>query len=124
MRGQVCPAHWLVSSVSGHNRPLLDAGTGVTLAAVDTYGQRLAVAMEARGKMTVRELSDRIGVSEKTISRWRTSKHAPEGDNVRSAAVALGVSADYLLSLTADPTPPEDSPAARVAEATEILGAE
>lgn len=48
--------------------------------------------------------ADMIGVKKATISIWKSKGKAPSGDTVRVIADVLGVSADYLLERTDDPT--------------------
>lgn len=48
--------------------------------------------------------ADMFGVTRATISKWNSRNKAPMGETVRLIADALGVSADYLLCRTDDPT--------------------
>ena len=48
--------------------------------------------------------ADMFGISKSTISSWNTKKTFPKGDTVAAVADALGVSSDYLLGRTDDPT--------------------
>ena len=48
--------------------------------------------------------ADMFGISKSTISSWNTKNTFPKGDTVAAVADALGVSADYLLGRTDDPT--------------------
>ena len=48
--------------------------------------------------------ADKFGVTRATISTWGTRKKTPKGDTIAVIADALGVSADYLLGRTNDPT--------------------
>lgn len=45
-----------------------------------------------------------LGISKSTISSWGSKNTFPKGDNVAVIADAFGVSADYLLGRTDDPT--------------------
>lgn len=45
-----------------------------------------------------------FGVTRSTISQWNSKNKVPMGETVRAIADALGVSADYLLCRTDDPT--------------------
>ncbi len=45
-----------------------------------------------------------FGVTRSTISQWNSKNKIPMGETVRTIANALGVSADYLLCRTNDPT--------------------
>lgn len=48
--------------------------------------------------------ADMFGVSKSTISSWNTKNTFPKGDTVAAVADALGVSSDFLLGRTDDPT--------------------
>lgn len=48
--------------------------------------------------------ADMFGVTRATISIWNSKNKAPKGDTVRVIADQLGVSADYLLERTDNPT--------------------
>ena len=48
--------------------------------------------------------ADMFGISRSTISSWNTKNTFPKGETVAAIADALGVSADYLLCRTDDPT--------------------
>lgn len=48
--------------------------------------------------------ADMFGISKSTISSWNTKNTFPKGDTVAAVADALGVSSDYLLGRTDDPT--------------------
>lgn len=48
--------------------------------------------------------ADMFGLTRATISTWNTKGTAPKGETVAVIATALGVSADYLLGRTDDPT--------------------
>lgn len=48
--------------------------------------------------------ADLIGTTRSTISVWNTKKTVPKGEFVAAIANALGVSTDYLLGRTDNPT--------------------
>ncbi|MBO4732099.1 MAG: helix-turn-helix transcriptional regulator [Spirochaetaceae bacterium] len=48
--------------------------------------------------------ADLIGTTRSTISVWRTKKTMPKAEFITAIANAYGVSADYLLGRTDDPT--------------------
>lgn len=52
---------------------------------------------EKRG-LTQRELADRIGVSDKAVSKWETARGLPDVGSLDSLAQALGVSIAELLT--------------------------
>jgi len=68
-------------------------------------GNRLKQTRETLG-LTQQELADLAGVSLRTITRWEGQ--SSNEDNLFQVARALNVSADYLLGLTDDPTPPDN----------------
>ena len=51
---------------------------------------------EERG-MTQLELADRIGVSDKTVSKWETAKGLPDVSLLEPLAQALGISVIELM---------------------------
>lgn len=65
-------------------------------------GQRINRALGKRN-MTQKELAEKVGVSEKSISAYVNGiKGCPSGKRIREFAIALDVSADYLLGLVPD----------------------
>lgn len=66
---------------------------------MDTYvtGTTIKALREQRG-MTQAKLADRIGVSNKTVSKWETAKGLPDISLVQSLAQALGVSVIELMN--------------------------
>lgn len=50
-------------------------------------------------QMTQRELADRIGVTEVSISRYLHCQRVPNANVLLATAKALGVSCDYLSGL-------------------------
>jgi hypothetical protein len=74
--------------------------------------ERIRLACEAAGTVegvwrrmwNVAEGRGRTGPSRRTLNRW-LSGHAPSSDHLALFCVATGVSADYILGLTDDPTP-------------------
>ena len=55
-------------------------------------------ALREKGNLTQKELADRIGVSDKTVSKWETGKGLPDIPLLEPVAGALGVSVSELLS--------------------------
>lgn len=45
-------------------------------------------------------LANRVGCSKCAVAGWRRGQNMPDGYNVARLAMALGVSADWLLGLT------------------------
>ena len=54
--------------------------------------------LRERRKITQRELSETIGVSDKTVSKWETEKGFPDIGIIEELAKALGVSIAELLT--------------------------
>ena len=48
--------------------------------------------------MKQRELADKVGITEATLSRYENGKRNPRGDIAAKLAKALGVTTDYLLN--------------------------
>lgn len=48
--------------------------------------------------------ADKFGVTRATISTWKSKNTTPKGDTVAAIADAFGISSDYLLGRTDDPT--------------------
>ncbi|MDN5277920.1 MAG: hypothetical protein PWR01_1885 [Clostridiales bacterium] len=63
---------------------------------MDMFIKRLQELLDERD-MTQRELAERIGVTEVTISRYIKGERKPRIDTVGKIAEAFGVSIDYLL---------------------------
>ena len=54
--------------------------------------------LREKRKITQRELSEKIGVSDKTVSKWETEKGFPDIGIIEELAKALGVSIAELLT--------------------------
>ena len=65
--------------------------------------------------------AEMFGVTRATISQWNSRNKAPKGETVRIIADALGVSTDYLLGRTNNPT--DYSNPNSVADTKEIMPA-
>src|SRR2546425_5775031 len=71
----------------------------------ETLGQRLALIRGKRG-LSQLDLAKLTGLKVQNISRLETeSREHVRSDTLIRLATALGVSADYLLGLTDDPSP-------------------
>lgn len=69
-----------------------------------SFASRLRTAREARG-LTQVDLAARTGIVQNALSHYECGRREPSLDNLRRLAVALGVSAGYLLGLEAgEPT--------------------
>lgn len=62
---------------------------------------RLKKAIRQRG-ITQRELSEKVGISEVSMSRYCAGTRIPTAENLLAIAFALQVSTDYLLGLADD----------------------
>lgn len=62
-----------------------------------TFGERLKNYRKARS-LTQQELAERIGVSDKTVSRWESDGGYPDVPTLVPLAQALGVTVDDLLN--------------------------
>ena len=60
------------------------------------FGKRLASLLKARG-MTQKQLAQRLGMSEITISRYVTGERQPSAEAVTNIARELGTTGDYLM---------------------------
>ena len=60
------------------------------------FGERLKEIIEERG-MTQRELAEKAGITEATISRYLSFQRVPKATHVLKIANALKCSCDYLL---------------------------
>ena len=84
-----------------------------------TLGQKLTNLRKARG-MTQEELSEAIGVTRQTISKWELDTSTPDLDYLCKLCDLFGVTADYLIRPeketveTAPPPPTESAPPPRV----------
>lgn len=63
-----------------------------------TIGDRLKYSLELRN-MTQKELADKIGVTEISMSRYVNSTREPRADKVILICRTLGISSDWLLGL-------------------------
>lgn len=54
--------------------------------------------LREKGKITQKELADKINVSDKTVSKWETGKGLPDIAIVEELAKSLGVSVSELLT--------------------------
>ena len=57
--------------------------------------------------ITAYRLSKDCGILETTIGQWKSKRQTPSTQAIVKLAIYFNVSADYLLGLTNDPTPPE-----------------
>ncbi len=65
----------------------------------DSFGRCLIYARQRRD-MTAEQLSKLSGINASQISHFETDKREPSAGNIRKLAVALDITADYLLGLS------------------------
>lgn len=70
-----------------------------------TLGQRLAELRKTKG-MNQKDVAEVLGVSRSSVASWETGHRIPRIEELSALASVFGVSADYLLMKTDDPTPP------------------
>jgi transcriptional regulator with XRE-family HTH domain len=68
----------------------------------DTFPDRLKAARELR-KVSQSELAARAGLPPTSISHFEAGSRKPSFENLRRLAVALEVTTDFLLGLSAEP---------------------
>lgn len=71
---------------------------------VGIFGERLKQIRTARG-LSQKIVADNAGITAAQVSRYEAGLQTPTEDAIRRIAQFLGVSADYLLGLTDDPSP-------------------
>lgn len=67
-----------------------------------SFGQRLAAARE-QASVTQVELAQKLGVIQQVIAAWERRDSALKPEQIRSLAIALGTSTDYLLGMSEMP---------------------
>ena len=70
----------------------------------ETLGGKIAEMLEKNG-MTQRELAERVGVTEVSMSRYIKGDRIPKGPIIANIAGALHTSTDYLLGQEASEDP-------------------
>lgn len=68
---------------------------------MSTFTDRLSLLLE-KNNMTQRELSERIGVTTATLSRYVSGSRLPNSDTIANIAMALHTTSDYLLGCETD----------------------
>ena len=74
-----------------------------------TVAERLQFLLESRD-MKQTELADRIGISKQSLYKYLHCKCEPRSEVIAKMAAALSTSADFIVGLTADPTPRQRDP--------------
>jgi transcriptional regulator with XRE-family HTH domain len=73
---------------------------------MENFAERVIAERETHG-WTRRELAKQAGLHEQHLAKVeRGQRQRIEADTIIKLARALGCSADYLMGLTEDPTPP------------------
>lgn len=72
---------------------------------------------------TNRYIATVLDVNENTVSRWASGRRQPGKLSLNQLAALFGVSIEYLLGSTDDPTPPPDEIEDLSAEEREMLRA-
>ena len=70
----------------------------------NTFAYRLKIAI-LRKRFTQKELSEELGVSPVTVSRWVHGKSTPDSGTARKIAEILDVSLDFLYAMKDSPIP-------------------
>lgn len=60
-------------------------------------GNFIATMRKEQG-LTQEQLGEKLGVTNKTVSRWETGKYMPDIDKLQELSICLGVSVNELLS--------------------------
>ena len=71
-----------------------------------TMGEKIASLRKAAG-MTQRQLADRMGVTDKAVSKWERNLSCPDIESIPLLAEIFGISADELINTKATGTPSE-----------------
>ena len=71
-----------------------------------TMGEKIASLRKAAG-MTQRQLADRMGVTDKAVSKWERNLSCPDIESIPLLAEIFGISADELINTKAAGTPSE-----------------
>lgn len=74
-----------------------------------SMGARLAQARRGQN-MTQEQLAEKLGVTRQAVSRWESDTAYPETDKIVRMAALFGVSCDYLLGVSNEPSLTGDKP--------------
>ena len=72
-----------------------------------TMGEKIASLRKAAG-MTQRQLADRMGVTDKAVSKWERNLSCPDIESIPLLAEIFGISADELINTKATGTSEKD----------------
>ena len=62
------------------------------------FGDRLKELAVERN-LTQKKIAEKLGVSQKAVSKWINNQSEPTESNIRNTAIAFNVSTDFLLGL-------------------------
>ena len=83
---------------------LVNLGGNLTMVIFMNLPDRIKEARENSG-FTQQKLAEAVGVTKTAIYYYEKGRKIPSADVLKNIALALNVSADYLLGLTDDPRP-------------------
>lgn len=92
----------------------------VIMAEKSVFATRLRSLREREGQ-SQEEFAKRLGLSQQQITRWETGKWTPQADALVTIAQSLGITVDYLLGMTDDPSRPVDTLTAEEREVINLL---
>lgn len=72
-----------------------------------TMGEKIASLRKAAG-MTQQQLADRMGVTDKAVSKWERNLSCPDIESIPLLAEIFGISADELINTKATGTSEKD----------------
>ena len=78
-----------------------------------SLGNKLASTRRAKN-LTQEQLAEKLGVTRQAVSRWESDTAYPETDKILRMAALFGVSCDYLLGASNEPSPAPDRPPSQV----------
>ena len=74
-----------------------------------TFGEKLLTLRKQSG-LSQEQLAERLDVTRQAVSRWESDTAYPETDKIVRMAALFGVSCDYLLGVSNEPSPTGDKP--------------
>jgi transcriptional regulator with XRE-family HTH domain len=88
----------------------LDDRQGESATPEESFGMRLRIARERRGRSTT-EIARLLGVSERTLKRWEADKATPRSNRMHVIAGTLNVHMRWLISGDGEITDTGEEPA-------------
>ena len=64
------------------------------------------VQLRKKSGWSQEELAEKLNVTRQSVSKWEGAQSIPDLEKILQLAQIFGVSTDYLLGRTDDPTPP------------------